>query len=312
MAHEIETAFFTGKPAWHNLGTVVQDAPSIKEALKLSGLDWHVTQEPISLLNSDNSIPSHKAIMRETDGSVLGVVGKDWTPVQNKDAFDFFDNVIDDGTCKLEAAGSLRNGKRVWVLAKIAGSEAAVKGSDFVQMYLLLHNSHDGSCAVGVQFTPTRVVCMNTLSLAMNEAEANKFAAVKIYHRKNVHLALELTKKAISISQQTFAYTIEQYRTLAAKGLPVDGLRKYVVDVFGNENEKDKEPRCYKHIERAYYEGAGNDLPGVRGTYWGAYNAVTDFITHERGRSQETRLEAGWFGSGAALTQKALEVALTH
>lgn len=311
MAHEFESGFFTGKPAWHGLGTVVGDAPSIEDALRLSGLDWTVSKHDI--FREDGSfIPSHKEIIRDTDKSSLGVVSKDWTPLQNKDAFSFFDAILDSGDCTLEAAGSLKEGRKVWVLAKVKGEVASVAGNDDVCMYLLLHNSHDASSAVGVQFTPTRVVCWNTLSAAMRQAEnkASQYANVKIRHTKGVLDALNAVKEALAVSQETFAFTIAQYRELTRKQLPVDGLRKYVIDVLGVEDENAKEPRAFKAIEQAYYEGPGHDLPGTKGTYWGAYNGLTHWLTHMRGRTAERRLEAGWFGEAAAISKKGLEVAL--
>lgn len=309
MAHLFESGFFTGKPAWHKLGTVIGDAPNIQDGLTLSGLDWTVSKHPI-YREDGTFIPSHKEIIRDTDKQSLGVVSKDWTPLQNRDAFNFFDEVLDSGLCTLEAAGSLKEGRRVWVLAKIRGEQAAVTGNDEVCMYLLLHNSHDASSAVGVQFTPTRVVCWNTLSRAMREAEMEKHANIKIRHTKGVLDALDIVKQALVVSQETFAFTISQYRELTRKKLPIDGLRKYVIDVLGVDTPEDKEPRAFKTIEKAYYEGPGHDLPGSQGTYWGAYNALTHWTTHLRGRSTETRLEANWFGSAAVIAQKGLEVAL--
>jgi phage/plasmid-like protein (TIGR03299 family) len=145
--HELETGFFVKEPAWHRLGTVINEAPSIEEGLKLAGLDWQVVEMPISLTGSPDVISSHKALVRTTDQSVLGVVGKGYTPLQNVEAFSWFDFLIDQDIATLEAAGSLKEGKKIWILARFKEEAEVIKG-DPIHPYILLANSHDGMMGV--------------------------------------------------------------------------------------------------------------------------------------------------------------------
>lgn len=331
MAHEFESGFFYRTPAWHRLGIVLDDRPTIDEAIIRAGLDWDVTEKPIYLgeeltpavLDDDGetvtpadvalgeNVSSHKALIRSTDNRVLGIVGKNYTPLQNIEAFKFFDQVLADGDAALEAAGSLRNGQRVWVLAKINNSTADVVNNDPTCAYLCLYNSHDGTLAVGIMFTPIRIVCANTLQAALNYADSKKVARISIRHTAGMKDALEITKQAINLSRQTFDYTVEQYRTIAKKQLPINGIREYVREIFTLDKE-DKDPRCLSKVEENHVKGIGSDIPGVQGTYWGAFNAFTEWLDHQRGRSEDTRLDSSWFGPSANLRAKAFEVALSH
>lgn len=319
MAHEVETAFYVKQPAWHRVGKVLQDPPTIEDAIIQAGLDWQVIEKPL-FFGSEwdespdtitySSVDSYKALVRETDGSVLGVVGHKYQPLQNIEAFEFFDEFISSGEAKLEAAGSLKGGKRVWVLAKISGQTIDIIPNDPVDAYLCLYNSHDGSLAVGIMFTPIRVVCQNTLQYSMNLAESKKIARVTIRHTAGLSQALKVTKEAISLSRKTFDFTVDQYRLIQKKSLPIDGVREYVREIFEVEKD-DKDPRCLSEIEQNHAAGMGADIKGVRGTYWGAFNAFTEWLDHQRGRTEDNRLDSTWFGQGAVLRRKAFEVALS-
>ena len=170
MAHEVETMMYvTGAERfvpWHGLGTPVENAVNSAEALELAGLDWEVNSRPIY---TDNGIqiPGYIANTRSSDNKVLGVVSDKYKIVQNKEAFAFTDNLL-DGDAKYVTAGSLRGGKNVWMLAELP--ETKILG-DAVGQYLCFTNTHDGTGAVRVFVTPVRVVCNNTLNLALNTAK---------------------------------------------------------------------------------------------------------------------------------------------
>lgn len=167
MAHQIESLFYTRTTPWHGLGIKVAEALSSEEALEKSGLDWSVTQQPI-YTERGNLIPNYKANVRDKDNSILGVVSDRYTVVQNSDAFEFTDNLLGDGV-RYETAGSLQGGRRVWLLAKLP--EKYIINGEKVEPYLAFSNSHDGSAAITVAMTPIRIVCMNTLNLALRQAK---------------------------------------------------------------------------------------------------------------------------------------------
>jgi phage/plasmid-like protein (TIGR03299 family) len=232
MAHEIESALFVGQPAWHGLGTVVQEAPAMSDAIVMAGLDWTVRKEQLQL--ADGRKVDQYATIRSSDNSILGTVGPQWTPLQNADAFEWFQPLIEDGSVKLEAAGSLREGQRVWVLAK--AGVADVQKNDPVEQYILLSNGHDGKLAVRVGFTTVRVVCANTLKMAHENAASQ---LVRVQHWSNVKETVADLRALMDLSTNSFAGTVEQMRALD------NGMKIAVVQVdsqpFGVDTPQDLE-----------------------------------------------------------------------
>lgn len=317
MTHQFETGFFVRRPAWHKLGIVVQDAPSIEEAMKFAGLDWEVKEQTLWITTSPlhfRTISSHKALMRKGHDWPLGIVGAKYKSLPNSKAFSFFNPFIEQGHVQLETAGSLKEGKRIWVLAQVRGAQAEIVPGDEVKGYLLLSNSHDGSQAVRVQFTTVRVVCWNTLSVADRSADSRLESCLKFRHTANVETGLEAVQKTVDVTNRTFTATVEAYQALARKQITIVGLKEYVREVMEYDEcgLKSGVPKCWDFIERAYDEGPGSDIKGVSGTYWGAYNAITDWLDHTRGRGDESRLDSIWFGKGKAIADRALAVALNH
>ena len=167
MAANVESMFYVREMPWHGLGTRVAEAPSSKDALRLAGLDWKVVQEPILTVRNE-VVPGFKANIRDRDHSVLGVVTDRYKIIQNEEAFAFTDALLGEGV-RYETAGSLQNGRRVWILAHMP-REYIIMG-EHISPYLLFSNTHDGSGAIKVCLTPIRVVCNNTLNLALNTAK---------------------------------------------------------------------------------------------------------------------------------------------
>lgn len=307
MAHEIESALFVGQPAWHGLGVVLQDSPSVEDAIRLSGLDWNVRLEDLNL--NDGRKVDHRATVRDTDNRILGVVGPAFTPLQNKDAFGWFQPMIDSGTVQIEAAGSLRDGKRVWVLGKIKNGSTDIIPGDEVRQYILLAHAHDGSLAIRVGFTSVRVVCANTLSVSMSDKDS---LLVKINHRAGAKNALDKVRTVLDVSRREFAATADQLRQLARVGCDEASLKRYVREVFepGSADKQDGSKIIVAKVVDLFQYGRGTDIKGVRGTYWGAFNACTELLSHGRGRSADARVESQWFGSSAKLAERALSVGL--
>ncbi len=314
MAHEVEQMFVVGAAPWHNLGRKFEVPPSLEEALVAAGLDWKVTTEP--LFSGAKEQVEAMLTRRSSDNSILGVVGPTYTPLQNTEAFDFFKPFIDEKAAQIETAGSLRHGKRVWVLAKINRDPMVIKGNDVVEKYVLLSNSHDGTLAVRVGFTPVRVVCNNTLSMAIN-SEASKL--IRIKHTKNVAANLESVQEIMNLADSEFEATANQYRMLTQKDINSKDLEKYVKLVFnttaklveaGGNVEELNNKRIIQQIVPLFEKGRGNDMKEIKGTMWAAYNAVNEYLQYERGSDNSNRMDNMWFGDSARLNKKALETAL--
>ncbi len=322
MAHDIESMFSVRETPWHGLGTVLSDAPTTADAIRLAGLDWTVQTRNLATIDGGIRVPA-RACVRSTDSRVLGVVGEDYTPLQNADAFGWFDPFIDAKLATLETAGSLRDGQRVWILAQLAGGPVPIVGDDLVRRYLLLSNSHDGTMAVRVGFTPIRVVCANTLAAAHSASEST---LIRVRHTKSVSESVDSLREIINAKTGHFEATLGQYRRLANTDISAQDLGLYVKRVFkvgGVESDPDSEQpgarqdepqpsgaRILPRIQELAEVGKGADLPGSRGTLWGAYNAVSEYLGYERGSSQDVRLDSLWFGASAQLNRRALDVAI--
>jgi phage/plasmid-like protein (TIGR03299 family) len=320
MSHEVENMFSVKETPWHGLGRIVQEAPTAAEAIKLAGLDWKVVPTEIARLETtpdglvqNHIIRSHRAFIRDTDSALMGVLGQNYTPLQNSEAFAFFNPFLESGLASFETAGSLRSGKTVWILAKLNKAPIEVGKGDGVQKMLLLSNSHDGSLAVRVSFTPVRVVCANTLAMAHFKNDDNRY--LRISHSKHVAANLTAVQEMVNAADAKFEATAEQYRALSRKDINQADLQQYVDLVFGY-SDKDEERRALarkratEDIQRLFETGRGQDLPGAKGTYWGLYNAVTEMLSYEKGRTTDSRLNSLWFGENRNLNQKALDLAL--
>lgn len=223
MSHEVETMMFVGQLPWHRLGTKLDNPPTTQEALIQAGLDWEVALK--DLVTIDGESVSHKAAYRMSDGQILGVVGPGSHPYQNRKAFAWFDPFVQGGQATLETAGSLRTGKRVWILAKLNRDPSVIARGDEVNKYILLAHAHDGSLSIRVGFTPVRVVCANTLAMAQ-ECDASKL--LRIRHTKHADKVMEEVRDIMNLADASFEATAEQYRGLARKHVHAGDLDKYV------------------------------------------------------------------------------------
>lgn len=315
MSHEVEQMFSAGNVVpWHRLGNVIEEAPSISRGITLAGLDWEVGTKP--LFTEDGEGVPARATYRKDTGAILGVVGTRYTPLQNKEAFEFYEPLIDSGLVTLETAGSLKEGRRIWVLGKINRDPIVIvpKADDTIEQYILLSNSHDGITAIRCGFTPVRVVCWNTLSWAHNLAqdqEKNAGKLLRVRHTKNAKQALHEIRDVMDLATQTFSASADQYRALAEHDCNEADLKRYVRIVWGHKPDDDAACKTVlPRVEELVECGAGNDLDGVKGTWWAAYNGITEYLSHQRGSSDEKRLDSLWFGSGVNMNRKALEVGL--
>lgn len=310
MAHKVEKMVFAGATPWHGLGTEINQETSFWDAFELAGLDWEVDTKP--LFTGDGEKVSHRAAYRVSDGRILGIVGKRWTPLQNRDAFEIFEPLVDAGEMVIHTAGSLRNGERIWALCQLNQDNSEIVAGDEVAKFVLLSNGHDGKLAVHFGFTPIRVVCANTEALARG-SKASKL--VRVRHSRFVKQNVQDLRNVMNFANQEFEATAEQYRYLASKGINSEDLDKYIKIVLGiGEKSADEMTTRSKNIvssiEDLFESGRGSDIAGVRGTYWGAYNAVTEYLNYSKGRTANNRMDSVWFGQNGTMNQKALDTAL--
>ena len=310
MAHKVEKMVFAGATPWHGLGTEINQETGFWDAFELAGLDWEVDTKP--LFTGDGEKVSHRAAYRVSDGRILGIVGKRWTPLQNRDAFEIFEPLVDAGEMVIHTAGSLRNCERIWALCQLNQDNSEIVAGDEVAKFVLLSNGHDGKLAVHFGFTPIRVVCANTEALARG-SKASKL--VRVRHSRFVKQNVQDLRNVMNFANQEFEATAEQYRYLASKGINSEDLDKYIKIVLGiGEKSADEMTTRSKNIvssiEDLFESGRGSDIAGVRGTYWGAYNAVTEYLNYSKGRTANNRMDSVWFGQNGTMNQKALDTAL--
>ncbi|MCC6418725.1 MAG: DUF932 domain-containing protein [Gemmataceae bacterium] len=316
MAHELEivggksSMFYVEETPWHGLGQQLRGNPSVAEAITAGGLDWTVELVPLVTGDRQQAAPA-RAVRRASDGKVLGVVGLAYQPLQNAEAFAWFSPFLDAGLASLHTGGSLCGGRKIWLLARIEREPLVVGADDLVQKFVLLSNSHDGTTSLRVGFSPIRVVCANTLALAHGKASGSKL--IRVRHTRQLQGNLDALREVIDLADREFAATAEQFRALASRHINRADLDAYVRRVFGIEGERPngQQRRILESVTRLFETGRGSDLPTARGTLWGAYNAVTEYLAFERGLNRDTRLNSLWFGASARLNADALEVALT-
>lgn len=315
MAHDIEIVggkarmFYVDQLPWHGLGQELSGNPTVAEAIVAGGLDWEVELVPLVTADRSQAAPA-RAVRRVGDDRVLGVVGRGYHALQNRSAFQWFQPFLDAGLATLHTGGSLSGGRKVWLLARIEREPLVVGTDDEVRKFVLLSNSHDGTTSVRVGFTPVRVVCCNTLSLAHREASSR---LIRVRHTRQLQDNLDSLREIMDLADREFAATAEQYRFLAGRHISRADLEKYVRRVFAIETEtpNGQQKRIIGAVERLFETGRGSDLATAKGTWWGAYNAVTEFLSYERGLSQDTRLCSLWLGDAVRLNADALAAAVT-
>ena len=296
-----------GPSPWHTLGTELVSPATAREAIESAGLDYTVVKRPMKEFVEQNDaagVSDRWVTVRTDTGDVLGIVGEGYEPVQNRDAFTFFDNLIGSDEAMYETAGTLGQGERIWILAKLPGF-IKVGGKDIVNKYLLLSNSHDGTSLVRVKLTPVRVVCNNTLTAALQGA-----GDVQIRHTPN---AAEDLKEALSLLELTnslYQKLDATFNRMALTKVSDKQLLEYVKALVPDDEKSQDKPNA-QEIRDAFLDlhehGQGADLS--RGTLWGAFNCVTEYADHKMDGDPATRLESIWFGRGEQLKLKAFQLA---
>ena len=362
MAHLFESGFFIGEAPWHGLGNVVpaDTRYNVADGIIAAGLNWDVYTRPCGYQTANgmtipmedvtdkkgnkigerprNVFTCRRMLTALEDGTtqeqeqVLGCVGGTYEVFQNAEMFDWFQPYLESGEASLHTAGSLNKGRWVWALAKLNRPAVEIVPGDFIEKFLLLSSSHDGSQALRIGFTPIRVVCANTLALAVHDKRSN---LLRLKHTKMLHATLDDVHDIVNLMDAGFEATAEQFRLLASrKVVNRKDLERYVIRVM-TENEPEMEDGQWKlstKMRNIIFGTDGrlgiidritskaNSLPGVEGTWWGCYNSLTEHLTWAYGGEggdkitttdkANNRLSALWFGKNLGVNQQALAVAV--
>ena len=322
MSHLVETMAYTGQTPWHQLGNALPKKQPIEVWAEAAGMQWQIQETPVrylatpagdssSLYGEAMEFADQKVLYRSDTKAPLSVVGSRYKVVQPREVLEFYRDLSEVAGYELETAGVLKAGKKFWALAR-TGKETLLKGNDLVKGYLLLATSCDGTLATMAMPTTIRVVCNNTLAMALGGGTG----AIKVPH--STHFDAQAVKRQLGIGVLQWDSFMYRMKTLSERKVKNHESMNYFLKVLcqtdthadpalGLTNE-----RALKKVQ-AMYEGHGRgaELAAAKGTAWGLLSAVTEFVDHERrARSQEYRLDSAWFGQGAALKQRALDHAL--
>lgn len=319
MVAAVERMFSVKETPWHRQGAVLGEAPTLEEARSLS-LPWEVEMRPLYVAdcyaNGDTGYRQiqNVAACRSDTGDVLGVHGPNWTPLRNEELFELFRPWYDAGQISFETAGALYGGGVVWVLARINQDPIDIVPGDPVKSFVLAANGHNGQRTLTQGLTSIRVVCANTLAAA----EGKGAMLIRTFHRRGIGAAAREIFEALDLARQQFLANAELYKALARRPINDDDFRAFVKLVFTKETYRTLEEQAAaevaaeRHIDACMplmEEGCGMDIPGVRGTWWGAYNSVTEYLNHQMG-TDKARLGSLWFGASRERNRKALRVAV--
>ena len=328
MAHEIEirngiaSMFYADKIPWHGLGQAVEKEVTAAAAIRLAQLDWTCKKQPIYLKGNKDvdgipvigtQVPNQAAVVREEDGKILGVVGSRYHIIQNRDCFGFTDELIGSGQAVYHTAAALRGGKVLFLTMKLP-SDLKI-GDDRIEKYILLTSSHDGTYSLQLRWTPVRVVCANTMSLALATKTGNVQDSIKIRHTINYQAKIQQARDVLQLTNFYYEVMEKEFNKLLDAQFSTNDMTQLAEDLFpakGTPSTKTKNNR--DKLVNLYIGGLGNK--SIAGTKWAAINAVTEFADHhaairigKTGNLNESRLNSAVLGgSGAALKQKAYDL----
>ena len=291
MAANVETMFYTRTAPWHGLGTRVLEAPTSSAALSLAGLDWRVIQKPV-LTEDGLFISGFKANVRDRDNQVLGVVSDRYKVVQNEDAFAFTDELLGEGVT-YETAGSLQNGRRTWIRAKLP--QRYIISGDKIDPYLVFMNSHDGTGAIKAAMTPIRVVCQNTLNLALSTARRSW----STIHTGDIHGKLQDARNTLLYADRYMAALGKTIEELSRQKLSDRQVLEYIDALFpfpedASEARKKNLGKLKEDLKLRYFDAP--DLQHVGKNAYRFVNAVSDFATHARPLRERSSYRESLFG----------------
>jgi len=294
---------YVGQVPWHGLGESLPAGQPLEVWLTEAGLAWSVLEKPVQFAPDHDLrfFDGHKVLYRSDTQAALSVVTDRYKVVQPREVLEFYRDLVKDQGFQLETAGSLKGGRKVWALAR-TGEEMLLQGQDKVKAYLLLATAYDGSLATTAQFTSVRVVCNNTLQMAVGNTEA----AVRVRH--NTDFDANAVKAQLGLQVSAWATFRSAVTRMANTKISPEKAKHILVNLFGDEElPSDDQPKAVGKVLDLFNGGAvGSDLDSAKGTAWGLINSITEHIDfHQRARSQDNRLHSAWFGNGALVKQKA-------
>lgn len=290
MTAAIETMMYAGEVPWHGIGTAVPVEVNAEQAIKLAGLDWDVETAPIVTNDQKRTgVDDYRVTRRTTDNLILGVVRKNFRPIQNRDAFRMFDNVVGPGKAIYHTAGSLQGGSKVFILAKLPGVLEIGKGIgdiDEVERYLLLSNAHDGTRPLQMLFTPVRVVCSNTLAVALSSKNEDdkvlRFAPrVSVRHTAKADMAMKESERTMAAALRYYEKFGEFSNFLYSQQVRAAQANNVVAMVFPPNKKLEVTPTIAHHrgeVIRLFDEGKGHSK--IAGSAWALFNAFTEYADH--------------------------------
>jgi phage/plasmid-like protein (TIGR03299 family) len=316
--HLVKTMAYVGETPWHGLGNQLSPRQPIEVWAREAGMDWQIESTEVryvaggsSNLGSIHAFPEQRVLYRSDTKEPLSVVSSRYQVVQPKDILEFYRDLTDAGGFELETAGVLKDGKKLWALAR-TGQSVALKGKDTVNGYLLLATACDGTLATTAQFTSVRVVCNNTLQVALSDSAG----AVKVPHRSQFDA--QAVKRQLGIAISSWDGFMARMKALTERKVSDSVAEKFFLRVLTYPTGGPSMPvpvtndRAIKSVQSLYAgRGMGATLPSASGTAWGLVNSITEFVDHQRrARSEDHRRDAAWFGAGATLKQRAWDEAM--
>lgn len=306
MAANVENMFYVRETPWHGLGTRVMEAPDSKNALIMAGLDWKVIQEPI-YTDQGEVISGYKANVRDSDRRVLGVVTNKYKVIQNDEAFAFTDSLLGEGV-RYETAGSLQGGRRVWMLARLP-HEYIISG-ERISPFLVFSNTHDGSGAIKVALTPVRVVCCNTLNLALNTAKRSW----SMIHTGDIREKMQEAKETLFMAEKYMDHLGKEFENLRRIKMPDKQVMEYIKLLLPVDNQATPQQvknmmRLREDMKTRYFDAP--DLKDIGDNAYRFINAVSDFATHSKPLRQTTNYKENLFAKtvdGNPLIDKAYQM----
>jgi phage/plasmid-like protein (TIGR03299 family) len=307
---------YYGQEPWHRLGQKLDAPATAVEAMVAAGLNYSVELTPLATVDG-LSVGQKKAVVRYDTQEVLGVVGCNYQPIQNGQAFGLMDAVVADGSLRYHTAGALGKGERVWMLAKLPGHIRVKTSDDLVDKFLLLSNTHDGSSALRLFYTPIRVVCQNTLNMAESRGEGQ---GVSIMHKGNLEGKIREAQSILGLAYRFFDDAAASINRLASYYPTQAQLSAYFKEIYPDPDEGKDSKRAMnirEELHRLFEEGIGHDTQEIKHSAWVAFNAVSEFVDHVRPARgvndtdrASRRLNSIWFGSGSRLKEKAWNLAV--
>lgn len=313
--HLVETMAYAGEKPWHGLGNKLAPQQAIEIWKQQAGMDWKIEESEVRYITGNsnvgviNAFPEQKVLYRSDTKSPLAVVSKRFQVVQPGEILEFYRDLTACNGFELETAGVLREGRKFWALAR-TGQSTTLKGRDKVDGYLLLATACDGTLATTAQFTSVRVVCNNTLAIALGDSRC----AIKVPHRSQFNP--EAVKRHLGITVSSWDGFVARMKALAERPVDpdsVEALLRRVLTYQAQDNKATVVNEQALATVRSLYEGGGRGalMASSRGTAWGLLNSVTEYVDHHRrARSDDHRRDAAWFGQGAQLKQRAWDEAM--